>query len=102
MHGRLFVPIVFSAPVYYLTSGILMLISRMKNLGPREQVALSVASFVTLFGTIIQAATNGVILLSLPFGSMGIFVLYFSLETSDYHQLLMSNEKLRIAEQDAE
>ena len=101
MHGRLFVPIVFSAPVYYLTSGILMLIFRLKTLGPREKIALSIASLVTLFGTIIQAATNGVILLSLPFGSIGIFVLYFSIETSDYHELIKSNEILRLAEQDA-
>ncbi len=101
MHGPLFVPIVFSAPVYYLTSGLLVLIRRMKTLGPREKVALSIASFVTLFGTVIQAATNGVILLSLPFGSIGIFVLYFSLETSDYHQLLKNNERLVLAEQDA-
>ena len=101
MHGSLFVPIVFSTPVYYLTSGILMLIFRLKILGPREKVALSIASFVTLFGTIIQAATNGVILLSLPFGSIGIFVLYFSIETSDYHQLIKSNASLRLAEQDA-
>ena len=101
MHGPLFVPIVFTAPIFYLTSGIVILITRMKSLGPRERVALSVASFVTLFGTIIQAATGGVILLSLPFGSVGIFVLYFSLETADYHQLLKNNEMLRIAEQDA-
>ena len=101
MHGSLFVPIVFSAPVYYLTSGIMMLIFKLKTLGPREKAALSIASFVTLFGTIIQAATNGVILLSLPFGSVGIFVLYFSIETSDYHQLLKNNEILRLAEQDA-
>ena len=101
MHGALFVPIVFSAPVYYLASGILILIFRMKTLGAREKMSLSIASFVTLFGTIIQAATNGVILLSLPFGSIGIFVLYFSIETSDYHQLLKNNESLRIAEQDA-
>ena len=101
MHGRLFVPIVFSAPVYYLTSGIVMLITRMNTLGSREKIALSIASFVTLFGTIIQAATNGILLLSLPFGAVGIFVLYFSLETSDYHQLLQNNEKLKLAEQDA-
>ena len=42
MHGRLFVPIVFSAPVYYLTSGILMLIFRLKTLGPREKIARNV------------------------------------------------------------
>ena len=101
MHGSLFVPIVFSAPVYYLTSGILMLIFRLKTLGLREKVSLSIASIVTLFGTIIQAATNGYILLSLPFGSIGIFVLYFSIETSDYHALLKSNESLQLAEQDA-
>ena len=101
MHGSLFVPIVFSAPVYYLTTGIMMLIFKLKTLGPREKAALSIASFVTLFGTIIQAATNGVILLSLLFGSVGIFVLYFSIETSDYHQLLKNNEILRLAEQDA-
>lgn len=101
MHGSLFVPIVFSTPVYYLASGILILISQMKTLGSREKAALSIASFVTLFGTVIQAATNGIILLSLPFGAIGIFVLYFSLETSDYHQLLSNNEKLRLAEQDA-
>ena len=100
-HGPLFVPIVFAAPVYYLTSGLLILIFRMKSLKRRERIALSIASFVTLFGTIFQAATNGVVLLSLPFGSIGIFVLYFSLETSDYHHLLRNNEKLRIAEQDA-
>ncbi len=101
MHGSLFVPIVFATPVYYLTSGILILIRRIKTLGTREKVALSIASFVTLFGTVIQAVTNGALLLSLPFGSVGIFVLYFSLETSDYHQLLKSNEMLRLAEQDA-
>ncbi|MCR4658442.1 MAG: response regulator [Lachnospiraceae bacterium] len=101
MHGPLFVPVVFSAPVYYLASGMMMLIFRMKTLGSREQAALSIASLVTLSGTIAQAATNGALLLSLPFGSIGIFVLYFSLETADYHQLLKNNEKLRIAEQDA-
>ncbi len=101
MHGTLFVPIVFSTPVYYLTSGIIMLIIRMKTLGSREQLALSVASLITLLGTVIQAATDGAILLSLPFGTAGIFVLYFSLETADYHDLIKSNEKLIIAEQDA-
>ncbi|MBR6451553.1 MAG: response regulator [Lachnospiraceae bacterium] len=101
MHGSLFVPIVFTAPVFYLSSGIIMLITRIRTLGFRERVALTVASFVTLFGTIIQAATNGIVLLSLPFGSIGIFVLYFALETSDYHQLLKNNERLQIAEQDA-
>ncbi len=101
MHGTLFVPIVFSTPVYYLMSGIIMLIIRMKTLGSREQLALSVASLITLLGTVIQAATDGAILLSLPFGTAGIFVLYFSLETADYHDLIKSNEKLIIAEQDA-
>ena len=101
MHGPLFVPIVFSAPVYYLASGVMMLIFKLKTLGMREKVALSIASFVTLAGTVIQAVTNGVILLSLPFGDVGIFVLYFSIETSDYHQLLKNNESLRLAEQDA-
>ncbi|MCR5023782.1 MAG: response regulator [Lachnospiraceae bacterium] len=101
MHGSLFVPIVFTTPIYYLTTGILMLIFRLKTLGPREKVSLSIASFVTLFGTIIQAATSGVVLLSLPFGAVGIFVLYFSIETADYHQLLQNNESLRLAEQDA-
>ncbi|MCR5330106.1 MAG: response regulator [Lachnospiraceae bacterium] len=101
MHGALFVPIVFSGPVYYLSSGIIMLIISMRTLGPREQVALSAASIITLLGTVIQAATDGSLLLSLPFGSAGIFVLYFSLETTDYHELIKSNEKLRIAEQDA-
>ena len=101
MHGSLFVPIVFTAPVYYLSSGMILLIIRMRTLGSREQLALSAASLITLFGTVIQAATDGAILLSLPFGSAGIFVLYFSLETTDYHELIKSNEKLRIAEQDA-
>ena len=101
MHGRLFVPIVFSTPVYYLASGVMILIFRLKTLGPREKGALSIASFVTLFGTIIQAVSGGAVLLSLPFGAVGVFVLYFSLETSDYHQLLKNNERLRIAEQDA-
>ena len=101
MHGKLFVPIVFSAPIYYMASGIFILLKRLKILHFREKAALSIASFVTLFGTMIQAATDGGVLLSLPFGSVGIFVLYFSLETSDYHKLLRNNEKLRIAEQDA-
>ncbi|MCR5788326.1 MAG: response regulator [Lachnospiraceae bacterium] len=101
LHGSLFVPIVFTSPVYYLTSCISVLLFRMKFLGARERVALSIASFVTLFGVIIQAATDGIVLLSLPFGSVGIFILYFSLETADYHQLIKNNEKLRLAEQDA-
>jgi len=101
LHGKLFVPIVFSGPVFYLTSGILMLIFRLKTLGSREKASLSIASFVTLFGTIIQAVTGGVILLSLPLGSIGIFVLYFSIETSDYHRLLENNKKLALVRQDA-
>ena len=101
MHGKFFVPIVFTTPIYYMSSCVIMLVLSIRTLGIRERVSLSVASFVTLFGIIFQAATNGIVLLSLPFGSIGIFVLYFSLETSDYHQLLKSNEKLRLAEQDA-
>jgi signal transduction histidine kinase/CheY-like chemotaxis protein len=80
---------------------MILLIIRMRTLGSREQLSLSAASLITLFGTVIQAATDGAILLSLPFGSAGIFVLYFSLETADYHELIRSNDKLRIAEQDA-
>ncbi|MBR4806887.1 MAG: response regulator [Lachnospiraceae bacterium] len=101
LHGALFVPVVFAAPVYYLTLGLLMLILRFNTLGNRERVSLSIASFLTLFGIIVQAATNGRVLLSLPFGSIGVFVLYFSIETADYHQLLQKNEDLKIAEQDA-
>ncbi len=101
MHGPLFVPIVFSTPIYYMASCVLVLILKIRSLGVRERVSFPIASFVTLFGVVIQAATSGVILLSLPFGSIGIFVLYFSLETTDYHQLLRNNEKLQIAEQDA-
>ena len=100
-HGKLFVPIVFAAPIYYLSSGILILIFRLKTLGRREKVSLTIASFVTLMGIVVQAATGGIVLLSLPFGSIGIFVLYFSIETSDYHQLIKSNESLKLAEQDA-
>ncbi|MCR5324972.1 MAG: response regulator [Lachnospiraceae bacterium] len=101
MHGSLFVPIVFSGPVYYLASGMIMLIISIKTLEPRERLALSAASLITLLGTVIQAATDGSILLSLPFGSVGIYVLYYSLETTDYHELIRNNEKLKIAEQDA-
>ena len=101
MHGALFVPIVFSGPVYYLASGIIMLIVSMKILDSREKVALSAASLITLLGTVIQAATDGSLLLSLPFGAVGVFVLFFSLETADYHELVKKNEKLRIAERDA-
>ncbi len=101
MHGTFFIPIVFSTPVYYMASCIIVLILSIKSLGVRERVSLSIASFVTLLGIVVQAATGGSLLLSLPFGSIGIFVLYFSLETSDYHQLLRSNERLRLAEQDA-
>lgn len=101
LHGALFVPVVFTPPVYYLASSIIMLVFRFKTLGYRERLSLSVASLVTLFGTVIQAATNGSVLLSLPFGSIGIFVLYFSIETADYHQLLKNNKELKLAEEDA-
>ncbi|MCR5768221.1 MAG: response regulator [Lachnospiraceae bacterium] len=101
MHGTFFVPIVFSGPVYYLASGMIMLLISMKNLESRAKVALSAASLITLLGTVVQAATDGIILLSLPFGSIGVFVLYYFLETTDYHELIRNNEKLKIAEQDA-
>ena len=53
---------------------MILLIIRMRTLGSREQLSLSAASLITLFGTVIQAATDGAILLSLPFGSAGYFV----------------------------
>ena len=53
LHGALFVPVVFTPPVYYLASSIIMLVFRFKTLGYRERLSLSVASFVTLFGTVI-------------------------------------------------
>jgi signal transduction histidine kinase/ActR/RegA family two-component response regulator len=101
MHGTLFVPIVFTPPIYFMAINVLILVLQLKSMGIREKVSLSVASFITLLGLIVQAATDGKLLLSLPFGSVGIFVLYFSLETADYHRLLEKNEMLRIAEQDA-
>jgi signal transduction histidine kinase/CheY-like chemotaxis protein len=62
---------------------------------------LLAASVITLIGTVIQAATGGALLLSLPCGAMGVMIVYYVLEAPDYRKLQESNEKLRIAEQNA-
>ncbi len=101
LHGALFVPVVFVPPVYFIGSSTVLLFVRFKSLDPRRGYTLLTASAVTLVGTAIQALTGGVILLSLPFGSLGVMVVYYVLEAPDYRMLQESNEKLRLAEQNA-
>jgi signal transduction histidine kinase/ActR/RegA family two-component response regulator len=100
-HTGAFVPIVFFPPVYFMTSSLILLFVRFKYLDRRRGYTLLAASVVTLIGTIAQALTGGSLLLSLPCGSLGVMVVYFVLEAPDYRKLQESNEKLRIAEQNA-
>ena len=100
-HTAAFVPVVFLPPVYFMTSSLILLFVRFRNLEPRRGYTLLMASVVTLIGTIAQAATGGRYLLSLPFGSMGVMIVYYVLEAPDYHALQESNEKLKAAEREA-
>lgn len=101
-HGGLFVPIGNGFPIF---SYLLTLISfgfNYQRLNPRYRKAIFTVILVVALGMVLQPLINGVIPITGLFVSVGLFILYLTVETEDYRKLTLANISLEEAKKEAQ
>lgn len=86
-HGPYYLPVAFLFPAYYMLIAGFLFLKNYKGMPMRRAVSLLLAFLLNVIGLLLQAHFHGSILIALPFASLGIYVVYFTLESPDYRQL---------------
>ena len=96
-HGPLYLLVGFCIPALSLIISLIMYLSSMKRMNKRRNFAMQMAFFVVIAGGVVQAISNGDILICLPLASVGMYIIYFSMESPDYKRLLFTLEELKVS-----
>ena len=87
--------------MFFACEALLIYFISFKNLLPREKLALSFIFIMSLIGSFLQPMLHGQLKIIGLFSSFSIFLLYLSLENSDYHSLSLIKEELQEANESA-
>ncbi|MCR4998456.1 MAG: response regulator [Lachnospiraceae bacterium] len=101
-HGPFYLPVAFFFPSFYLIAATATYIRNYRRMGQRQSIAIFVMIALNVMGLVIQGYTKGRLLVALPFASLGVYVLYFALESPDYRNLRNTLEQLSEAKRKAE
>ncbi|MCR5625960.1 MAG: response regulator [Lachnospiraceae bacterium] len=97
----LFMYFVFSLPTVFVILAGVVFFTKMDRLESKRKNALLLVYILNLMGMLAQALSKGRLLFTLPFAALGVFVIYYSMETPDYKKLMEIMDQLRMAEADA-
>ena len=100
--GPYFAAVTFLLPLYFIVVALVLVKRNNQRMGRRKVASILVASVLNMVGLILQIYFHGTLLMALPFASLGIFVLYFAVESPDYRQLESTLHELSEAKQTAE
>ncbi|WP_031556936.1 response regulator [Lachnospira multipara] len=100
-HGPLFYTVGVLFPVYSYGFCLFIYIRNFKNISTRIRPALSLTFLIIVVGIVFQPLVNGKITITGLLISIGMFILYMTVETHDYMQLIEANQKLLIAKEEA-
>ncbi len=92
--GPLYIPLGYGPAAYFTLYSLVIFIISFKRIDVRERVFLFVAFGIIVTAAVIQPLMNGKLKLIGLFASFSVFVLYFSLETKDYREMVNVKEKL--------
>ena len=101
-HGPYYLPVAFLAPVYFTLISFILFVKYYRKMQARRSVAIFLAFLLNFCGMMLQAYFHGSLLVALPFASLGIYVLYFTIESPDYRQLANTLNDLSVAKRETE
>ena len=101
LHGPLYWPIGIGMPLFGYTCGLVFFITNLKNLRPRSRMTMYVAGLLMVLGMVAQPLLGNIFTLSGLMSSLVLFVIYLSIETEDYAQLMEMTASLEKAREEA-
>ena len=90
--GPYFAAVTFLLPLYFIVVALVLVKRNNQRMGRRKVASILVASVLNIVGLVLQIYFHGTLLMALPFASLGIFVLYFAVESPDFDSSAV-NEK---------
>ena len=102
VHGPLFAPVGEGIPIFAYLLCVISYGFNYKRLNIRYRKAIFTVIIVVLIGLVIQPLVNSQVPITGLLVSLGLFILYLTVETEDYRNLVRTNEALEKAQKEAE
>ena len=104
VHGVLFVPVVYMVPLFYVVMGTLLVFFQKKKFTKVQRTFMSIGLIAIIAIFLAQSGRNESTLMIFYIGSIGMLMLFLTLESPDHLRLLKTVEeleKVRIGEKKA-
>ena len=102
VHGPLFIPVGNGVPIFAYALTVISYGFNYKKLNIRYRKAIFTVILVVASGISLQPVINSQIPITGLFASLGLFILYLTVETEDYRSLIDANESLEVAKKEAQ
>lgn len=104
VHGALFVPVVYMVPLFYVVMGTLLVFFQKKKFTKVQRTFMSIGLIAIIAIFLAQSGRSESTLMIFYIGSIGMLMLFLTLESPDHLRLLKTVEeleKVRIGEKKA-
>lgn len=102
IHGPLYLPVGFGVPFLFIIASGGLVNMHQKILVPKQVVVMNAAYFTLLAVAVLQAIFGQRLMLIYYIGSLGLYMVFFSIESPAYRKLLVYKKKLEEAEKQSE
>ena len=94
LHGPLFVPVVYMVPLFYVVMGTLLVFWQKKKFTKVQRIFMSIGLIAIIAIFLAQSGRNESTLMIFFIGSIGMLMLFLTLESPDHLRLLKTVEEL--------
>ena len=102
VHGPLFYSVGLAFPIYSYIFSIIIFLKNYNNINERLRNILTLTFVIIILGLIFQPIINKHVTVTGLIVSVGLFILYMTVETNDYQKLIQANKELSIARIEAD
>ncbi len=99
IHNALFVPVAYGFPMLFFAIGCIYMFTHWKDYKRRQIIAVIVAIIVTSAVFILQMLFFDNYLITFYITSLGVLVIFLSLETPDYERLIDTMKQLHVSQE---
>lgn len=100
-HGTLYF-LVYLIPYYFLLLSIVILIGKFRRLESKQRISLMIFSSIVVIGPLLEFFVFPDVLLGMFSISLGILMVSFSMESSDYRDLMIAMKTLEQTKEEAD
>jgi len=97
VHGPLFVPVVYMVPLFYVVLGTLLVFKQKKKFSKIQRTFMFIGLLAVLAIFLVQSGRSESTLMIFYIGSIGMLMLFLTLESPDHLRLLKTIEELEKA-----